>query len=164
MTPQDSAEHATRRWRVDRVEIAVDTAVGMTMRGRFRRATGSYQVEADGIEVELVVDASSFETGNTLLDGFLRSTDSRRLAEHPEVRFRSARVRNSGNGRLRIEGSVEAAGKVETVVFDAEAKPVGAGLRLDAVASVDGARLGKSAERFAMFLPATLQVTAHLTP
>jgi polyisoprenoid-binding protein YceI len=164
VTQQDSARHATRRWQVDRVEIAVDTAVGMTMRGRFRRATGSYEVGADGIKFELVVDATSFETGNTLLDGFLRSTDSRRLAEQPEVRFGSTRVRDSGNGRLRIEGSVEAAGKVETVVFDAEAKPVGAGLRLDAVASVDRARLGQSAERFAMFLPATLRVTTHLTP
>jgi hypothetical protein len=63
----------------------------------------------------------------------------------------SARVRDSGNGKLHIEGSLEAAGKVETVAFDAEAKPAGPGLRLDAMAAVDRERLGRSADRLAAF-------------
>lgn len=157
--PNTSDVSATRRWRVDGVDFAVDPALGPTVRGRFGRVRGSYEVGAGGIEIELVVDTTSIETGNGLVAGLLRSTEGSRLAEQPEARFRSTQVRGSGAGRLRVEGYLEAAGKTEPVAFDADVKPVDGGLELEAVARVD--RLGKSAERLAFLLPATVRITAH---
>jgi hypothetical protein len=71
---------ATGHWPVDGIEIAVDTALGLTLRGCFRRVAGWYEVATDGTKIELAVDATSFETGNRLWDGLFRPADSRRLA------------------------------------------------------------------------------------
>lgn len=159
--PTSSDVPATRRWSADGVRFAVDPALGPTIRGRFDRVGGSYEVGAAGIEIELVVDATSVEAANGLWAGLLRSAGGERLAKRPEARFRSTRVRGSGDGTLRVEGYLEAAGKTEPVAFDADVGPVDGGLELEAVARVD--RLGKSAERFAFLLPATVRITAHFT-
>ena len=159
--PNTSDVPATRRWPVDGVAFTVDPALGPTIRGRFDRVGGSYEVGADGIRIEVVVDATSVETGNGLWTGLLHSAEGGRLAQQPEARFRSTRVRQSGNGTLRVEGYLEAAGKTEPVAFDADVKPTDHGLELEAVATVD--RLGKSADRFAFLLPATVRVTTHFT-
>jgi len=155
---------ATRRWLLDGVSFAVDTALGMTIRGRFDRVGGSYEVGADGARIELMIDATSVDTGNGIWDGLLRSADTRALAEHPAVRFTSTHVRDVGGGRLRVEGHLEAAGTVEPVAFDAAVTETDHGLRLEAAATIDRQRLGKSADGFAVFLPATVHLTMHLSP
>jgi polyisoprenoid-binding protein YceI len=155
---------ATKRWLIDGVDFAVKTSLGMTIRGRFDRVAGYYEVGTDGRRIELAVDATSVDIGNGIWDGLLRSADTRALTEDPEVRFRSTHVREEGDGRLRIEGYLEAAGKVEQVAFDAAVKEVDHGLRLEAAATIDRQRLGTSADGFAIFLPATLHITMHLSP
>jgi polyisoprenoid-binding protein YceI len=157
--PTSSDVPATRRWSADSVRFAVDPALGPTIRGRFDRVRGSYEIGPAGIEIELVVDVTTVETGNGLWGGLLRSAGGDRLAEQPEARFRSTRVDGSGAGKLRVDGYLDAAGKTEPVTFDADVKSVDGGLELEVVARVD--RLGKSAERFAFLLPATVRVTAH---
>jgi polyisoprenoid-binding protein YceI len=152
----------TRRWLVAGVDFAVDTALGMTIRGRFDRFGGSYEVGADGVRIELRVDATSIDTGNEIWDGLLRSADGPALAEHPQVGFTSTHVRDVGGGRLRVEGHLEAAGKVEPVAFDAAVTEIDGGLRLEAAATIDRQRLGKSADGFAVFLPATVHLMLHL--
>jgi polyisoprenoid-binding protein YceI len=143
------------------VDFAIDPALGPTIRGRFGRVRGSLQAGAEGIEIELVVDATSVQTDNALVAGLLRSAEGSRLAEQPEARFRSSRIRGSEKGGLRVEGYLEAAGKTERVAFDAHMKPIEGGLELQAVAKVD--RLGRSADRLAFLLPATVRVTARFT-
>jgi len=155
---------ATKRWLLDRVDFAVDTALGMTIRGHFDRVDGFYEVGTDGTRIELAVDATSVDTGNGFWDRLLRSAEGGALGEDRQVRFRSTHVRESRDGRLRVEGHLEAAGKVEPVAFDAVLEQAGHGLRLEAAATIDGQRLGKSADRVAVFLPATLHVTMLLSP
>src|SRR5262249_4087486 len=118
----------------------------------------------DGTAIELVVDATSMEIGNGLWTGLMRSSDRHSLAEHPEVRFRSTRVDQSEDGTLHVEGDLETAGRIEPVAFDASVKTDDRGFRLEAVAPVDRQRLGLSGDRFDVFLPATLHVTAHFMP
>jgi len=154
---------ATTRWLLDGLVFVVDTAAGMTIRGHFDRVGGSYEVAADGIRIEVAVDATSVDTGNRIWDGLLRSTNGRTLTESPEARFRSTQVRDLGGGRLRVEGHLEAAGKVERMAFDAVVKEVDHGLRLEAAATIDRQRLGRSADRFGIFLPARLHVTMHFS-
>jgi len=152
---------ATKRWLLNGVDFVVDTALGMKIRGRFDRVEGSYEVGADGTRIELAVDTTSIDTGSGIWDGLLRSADSRAPNDHPRVHFTSTHVRELGNGSLRVEGHLEAAGKVEPVAFDAVVNEIDDGLRLEAVATVDRQRLGKSADRFEAFLPATVRLTMH---
>jgi polyisoprenoid-binding protein YceI len=154
----------TKRWLLDGINFEVDTALGMTIRGHFDRVGGSYEVGTDGTRIVLTADATSIDTGSGIWDGLLRSADSRALTEHPKVRFTSTQVRELGGGALRVEGHLEVACRVEPVAFDATAKEVDHGLRLEAAATIDRQRLGESAERFAVFLPATVRLTMHLRP
>jgi polyisoprenoid-binding protein YceI len=149
---------ATKRRLLIGVDFAVDTALGPTIRGHFDRVGGSYEVGPDGARIELAVDVTSADIGHGMWEGLLRSAETR-LAEHPEVRFSSTRVRELGEGTLRVEGNLEAAGNVQTVAFDAAVKDADDGLRLDAAATIDRQLLGKSADRFGLFLPATAHVT-----
>jgi polyisoprenoid-binding protein YceI len=148
---------ATTRWALDRVEFTVDAALAVTVRGRFDRVSGTYEVGPDGARIEFAVDLTSVETGNALLDGMLRSADG-------PARFRSTGIRELGAGRLHVDGVFAAAGKAQPVGFDAAVMEVPDGLQLDAGVTVDRQQLGPGVERFAMFLPATVQVRTHFGP
>ena len=115
-TTYDQRAVAPTRWSADADRTSVDFAVKtfwglLTVRGHFDRFSGSYEVGPDGARIELTIDADSLDTGNAptrpapALDHFFA------VAEHPKVRFASTRVREFGDGRLRVEGDLHAAGK-----------------------------------------------------
>jgi polyisoprenoid-binding protein YceI len=151
---------AARRWLLDGVDFVAETARGPTIRGRFGRVGGWYEIGPDGTMIQLQVDATSVELGNGFWDSLLRSAETGRLADQPEVRFASTRVRSEGDGTLRVDGLLQAAAKIVPVAFDADVKPVEDGLRLTAAINVDRRQLGKSADRLAAFLPVTIHLTA----
>src|SRR3954452_20198238 len=112
------------RWSADADRTSVDFAVKtfwglLTVRGHFDRFSGSYEVGPDGTRIELTIDADSLDTGNAKRDEHLRSTDFFAVAEHPQVRFTSTGVRESGDGTLRVAGDLHAAGKVVAIELDA---------------------------------------------
>lgn len=159
-----SSALAPARWSIDAVDFDVDTVWGLTVaRGRFDRVAGWYEVGPGGTTIELTVDAGSVITGSGIWHNLLRSTALSGIAAHPEVRFTSTRVRDSGQGRLHVEGRLEATGRAVPVEFDAVVQPVDRGLQLDAAAKVDKQQLGTSAGQLGMILPATVRVRAHLT-
>jgi polyisoprenoid-binding protein YceI len=152
-----------KRWSIDGVDFDVDTVWGLTIaRGRFDRVAGLYEVGPEGAKIELTVDTESLVTGSGMWDTLLRSTELSGIAEHPEVRFRSTRVRDSG-GKLHVEGRLEATGKVVPVEFDAVIQRVDHGLKMEAAATVDRQQLGRSGGQLGMILPAKVHVRAHLT-
>lgn len=153
-----------KRWLVDGLDFVVQTAQGLAIRGRFDRVGGAYEVGPDGRRIELAVDVASIDTGSGIWDGLLRSANSRRLDEHPEVRFRSTRVHDRPDGTLRVEGHLDAAGSVQPVAFDAALRELDRRLQLEAATTLDRQQLGQSVDRFASFLPATLRLTVHLRP
>ena len=133
---------APTHWSVDRDETSVDFAVktfwGLTtVHGRFDRFGGSYESGPDGTKIELTVDADSLDTGNATRDKHLRSTGFFHAAAHPQVRFTSTRVHHAGDGVLRVEGDLEAAGKVVPLEFDATVRQVDDALELEATTTVD---------------------------
>ena len=80
------------------------------------------------------------------------------------MRFTSTRVRHAGDGVLRVEGDLEAAGKVVPLEFDATVRQVDDALELEATATVDQRELGMSSGQLGMIRrPATLHVKARLT-
>src|SRR5581483_5121392 len=105
------------RWALDAGESSVDFAVKtfwglLTVRGRFDRFAGSYEIGPDGAKIELAVDAESLDTGNPTRDEHLRSGDFFHVAEHSEIRFTSTGVYDVGEGSLHVVGDLEAAGTV----------------------------------------------------
>jgi polyisoprenoid-binding protein YceI len=152
------------RWSVDGVDFDVAAVWGLTIaRGRFDQVAGAYDVGPGGTSIELTVDAGSLVTANGMLDELLRSTEASGIAEHPEVRFTSTRVRDSGQGKLHVEGRVEVTGKVVPVEFDAVVRRVDDGFQLEATRLVDRQHLGETGGQLGMILPATVHVRAHLS-
>ena len=161
---QEYDRSSPSRWSIDGVDFDVATAWGLTVaRGRFDRVAGSYEVGPQGTQIELTVDTGTLVTGNGMGDGLLRSTVLSRLADHPEVRFSSTNVRDSGQGKLHVEGLVEATGKIVPVEFDAVVRSLDHGFQLEATSTIDTEQLGTSGGQFGMILPATARVRAHLT-
>jgi polyisoprenoid-binding protein YceI len=160
---------APTRWSVDpdatSVDFAVETFWGLTtVRGRFDRFDGSYEVGPDGTKIELTLDADSLDTGNRTRDKHLRSSDFFRVAEHPEVRFTSTRVRHARDGTLHVEGNLEAAGSVVPLEFDATVQHVDDALEVEGTTIVDQRQLGMSSGPLGMIRPpATLHVKARLS-
>jgi polyisoprenoid-binding protein YceI len=107
------------------------------------------------------VDAASLDTGNRRRDRHLRSADFFDVQHHPEVRFRSRSVYDDGDGRLHVEGELEAAGgrarlQVEATVTDGR-------LELDAAATIDQRELGMTWSPLgAIGTPTALSVHARL--
>jgi polyisoprenoid-binding protein YceI len=159
---------AATRWIVDRgessIEFAVKTYWGLaTVRGRFDRFDGSYEVGPEGTTIELTIDAGSLDTGNSTRDEHLRSTRFFDVDGHPRVRFASTRVRRGGDGVLHVEGRLEAAGRVVPLAFDATEQQGVDGLRIEATTTVDHRRFGMSSGPLGMIRPpATLHVEAGL--
>ena len=159
---------APTRWSVDRDETSVGFAAktfwGLTtIRGGFDRFDGSYEVGPGGMRIEATIDADSLDTGNLTRDKHLRSADFFGVAEHPQVRFTSTRVRDVGDGTLHVEGDLEAAGKVVPLEFDATMQQVDHGLQVEATTTVDQRQLGMSSGQLGMIRPpVTLHVKARL--
>jgi polyisoprenoid-binding protein YceI len=159
---------ASTRWTVDPDETSVDFAVrsfwGLaTVRGRFDRFSGWYEVGPDGTRIELTLDVDSLDTGNRMRDEHLRSSDFFDAAAHPQVRFTSTRVRPAGVGMLHVEGRLEVAGTAVPVELDAAVRPVGDGLEVEATTTIDQRRFGMSSGRIGMIRPpATLHVKARI--
>ena len=160
---------APSRWIIDdaesSVEFTIKTFWGLTtVRGRFDRFDGTYEVGPDGTKIELTIDADSLDTGNRRRDKHLRSTDFFHITEHPHVRFTSTRVHNVNGEILHVVGRLEAAGNVVLLEFPATVRPVGDGLEVEATTTVDQSQLGMSNGQLGMIRrPATLHVKAHLS-
>ena len=155
-------------WAVERSDTSVDFTVktfwGLTtVRGRFDRFDGSYEVGPDGPRIELTIDADSVDTGNRTRDKHLRSTDFFQVTEHPYVRFTSTRVYDLGGGMLHVVGRLEAAGNVVLLEFPATVRRVDDALEVEATTAVDHRRFGMSSGHLGMIRPpATLHVKGRL--
>jgi polyisoprenoid-binding protein YceI len=166
LTEQRAA--APKRWAVDDaesfVEFAVKTFWGlMTIRGRFDRFDGTYEVGPGGTKIELTIDADSLDTGNGTRDKHLRSNDFFGIDEHPQVRFTSTRVLDTGDGKLHVEGDLDVAGKIVPLEFDATVAQAGDVLEFETTTTVDQRQLGMNSGLLGMIRPpATMHVKARL--
>ena len=157
------------RWSVEREQSSVDFEIktfwGLaTVRGRFHRFEGTYELGADGTTIRLALDVDSLDTGNAKRDHHLRAEDFFHLREHPEVYFTSTRVVPAVDGMLLVEGDLEAAGKVVPLAFTATLEQVEGGLQITASTQTDPRQFGMSSGTLGMIRPSvTLSVTARLT-
>jgi polyisoprenoid-binding protein YceI len=164
------AAREMRRWVVDpdrsTVEFSVKHVWGLsTVSGRFAGFDGTY-IEGDyGASIELDVDAASLDTGNKRRDRHLRDIAFFHVEQHPRVRFTSDDVRELGDGKLWVDGKLEAAGRTLAVSFEASRRDGGDELELEVTTAVDQRLLGMTYTALGTLrAPASLHVLVRLAP
>ena len=91
-------------------------------RGNFPVVSGTIVIGHDQLDssVEVSIDTASVDTGDEKRDGHLRSADFFDVEKYPALRFRSTRVEDLGEGRLRVTGELTIRDVTREVVLDAE--------------------------------------------
>jgi polyisoprenoid-binding protein YceI len=115
------------KWEIDgshsSIHFSVRHLVVAKVRGQFARWSGSV-VAPDGdlanASVEVVIDATSIDTGVADRDKHLKSPDFFDVAQFPELTFRSRRVDKQSEERMRVVGDLTIRGTTREVVLDVE--------------------------------------------
>ena len=120
-------------WNIDSthstVGFSIRHMVFSKVRGRFLKYTGALQLDDSDPGkswVEVTIDAASIDTGTAQRDTHLRSADFFDVETYPDLRFRSTRVEDVGDGRLRVVGELTIRDTTREIVLDAE--PAGRGM------------------------------------
>jgi polyisoprenoid-binding protein YceI len=118
---------STERWQIDSshsgIHFTVRHLVIAKVRGQFSRWTGA--LEAPGRDfargsLDVVIDASSIDTGVADRDAHLRSADFFDVERYPEITFKSTGVTQTGADRLRVDGALTIKGITREVALDVE--------------------------------------------
>jgi len=111
-------------WQVDPSHSSVAFSVRHLMitnvRGRFAKFSGTVHVgdTPEASSVEVAIDAASIDTGHEERDAHLRSADFLDVERYPTVGFRSTRVEQVGEDRLRVTGDFTIRDVTRQVVLD----------------------------------------------
>ncbi len=118
---------ALEKWEIDSshsgIHFSVRHMVVAKVRGQFARWSGSFVDENGDLsrgKAEVVIDASSIETGVADRDKHLRSPDFLDVASFPQITFKSTRVENLGSDSLRVAGDLTIRGVTREVVLEVE--------------------------------------------
>ena len=118
---------STERWQIDSshsgIQFTVRHLVIAKVRGQFSRWTGSLEAAGSGFagaSLDVVIDASSIDTGVADRDAHLRSADFFDVERYPEIRFTSTGVTPAGPDRLRVSGALTIKGVTRDVALDVE--------------------------------------------
>jgi len=106
-----------------RIGFVVRHAMVSKVRGTFNEFDGSGFFDADNpaaSKLELVIKAASIDTGNTDRDNHLRSNDFLDMENHPEIRFVSTGVTQTGESSYRVSGDLTIRGVTKPVEVDFE--------------------------------------------
>jgi polyisoprenoid-binding protein YceI len=115
------------RWEIDSshsgIHFAVRHLLISKVRGRFSCWSGTVLVP-DGdwgrATVDVVIDASSIDTGVAARDTHLRAADFLDIKRYPDITFRTLYVTAPPAGRLRIVGELTMKGRVGEVTLEVE--------------------------------------------
>jgi polyisoprenoid-binding protein YceI len=69
-------------------------------------------------KIELSVNTASIDTREPTRDAHLRSADFFHVEEHPQMVFRSTRVEDLGDGRLKVWGDLSIRGTTKEIPLD----------------------------------------------
>jgi polyisoprenoid-binding protein YceI len=156
-------------WQLDpsrsKAEFRVKHFWGLgTVLGKFTKLDGTMQVDTGGqCRMHLTIEANTLESGNKKRDQDLRSRHFFHVEEHPELRFVSSGVSDAGNGKLRVQGTLEAGSGSVQLDLEPTVKLSGDSVEIDAETTVDQRALGMTKNPMGMIKgPATLTVHAVL--
>ena len=90
--------------------------------GDFSKFHGTFRIDAHNFErssVQFALMPASVRTGEARIDKFLRSDAVFNADAYPEIRFRSTKVKRTGDDTALIEGELTARGKTHPAEFTA---------------------------------------------
>jgi polyisoprenoid-binding protein YceI len=118
---------ALEKWEIDSshsgIHFSVRHMVVAKVRGNFARWVGTVLAEDGDLsraQVNVVIDASSIDTGVAERDAHLKSPDFLDVLGFPEITFTSKRVDKQGDEMLRVSGDLTIRGATREVVLDVE--------------------------------------------
>ena len=118
---------STERWQIDSshsgIQFTVRHLVIAKVRGQFSRWSGSLATPGRDFShgsLDVVIDASSIDTGVADRDAHLRSADFFDVERYPEITFKSTDVTQAAADRLRVTGALTIKGVTRDVVLDVE--------------------------------------------
>jgi polyisoprenoid-binding protein YceI len=91
--------------------------------GRFSTFSGIVQIDESQLEhgsVEFTIETASIDTNEPARDRHLRSDAFFDADNHPQITFRSTKVRKTGEGKLEVDGELSIRGISKTVTLDVE--------------------------------------------
>ena len=91
-------------------------------RGHFRTFSGTIHIDEvpESSYVVATIEAASIDTGDEQRDRHLRSPDFLDADKFPTITFRSTKVEDLGEGKLRVSGDLTIHGVTRPVVLDTE--------------------------------------------
>jgi polyisoprenoid-binding protein YceI len=115
------------KWEIDSshsgIHFSVRHMVIAKVRGQFARWSGTVLAEDGDLsraQVNVVIDASSIDTGVADRDTHLKSADFFDVEAHPEITFKSTRVEKLANAELRAVGELTIHGITHEVFLNVE--------------------------------------------
>ena len=102
----------TTRWVIDPAHSSAEFRVPhfwglVKVKGHFDRLDGWLEVDDNGSHrLELIIDATSVNTGHRKRDEHLRSADFFDTERHPDLHFVSSQVSNADDGHLHVHGEL----------------------------------------------------------
>lgn len=124
-----------KTWQLDAshssVEFAVTHMMFATVRGRFKKLTGTILVDEenpDRSSVEIEIDAASIDTGSPDRDQHLRSADFLDVENFPTIIFQSKRIEGAHQkpgDRFRVGGTLTIRGRSVSLTLDSTFNGVG---------------------------------------
>jgi polyisoprenoid-binding protein YceI len=118
---------ASEKWEIDSshsgIHFSVRHMVVAKVRGQFARWSGTVLAEDGDLaraKANVVIDASSIETGVADRDAHLKSPDFFDVANFPEITFTSNGVEKQSDEALRVTGDLTIRGVTREVVLEVE--------------------------------------------
>jgi polyisoprenoid-binding protein YceI len=125
LAAQGAAQAQPARYEIDPEHLSVGFLVQhlgyARVLGMFQKGSGTFMFDeatATLSDVRLVVDAASVFTNHRKRDNHLRSTDFLNAGEFPQIVFKGAKAKRTGERTFVVEGQLELLGKTEPVSFD----------------------------------------------
>ena len=118
---------SVQKWEIDSshsgVHFSVRHLVIAKVRGQFTRWSGTLTApdgDLDRASVNVIIDASSIDTGVADRDAHLKSPDFLDVERFPEIRFEASRVAAAAADRLRVIGTLTIKGVARETTLDVE--------------------------------------------
>jgi len=111
-------------WELDTAHSGVQFKVRHLMvssvRGDFEKIAGTIHYDEQDITksgADISIDAASINTRVAKRDDHLRSADFFDAAKYPKITFKSKRIENNGQGRLKVTGDLTIRGVTKEVTL-----------------------------------------------
>jgi len=120
---------STASWKFDtahsNITFSVRHMVVSKTRGKFAKWSGELVFDPGDVaksKIDVTIDAASIDTNEPQRDEHLRSPDFLDVQKHPHLTFRSRKVQDLGDNRVRVTGDLTIAGATREVVLEVESQ------------------------------------------